>query len=147
MAKPKEGYELLQVTVSHAAVKFIRLVAAMEGATPGQVVDRMITANISGSPLESLVASSLHRSTEPHKTAPKAPGRPQEAPKSSTASEETRAGLWLALESARVAEGWTDGDVAKQLGIAAPNIVQWRRKGMISGPQVAAVTRLLQEKA
>lgn len=146
MAKPKEGHELLQVTVSNAAAKFVRLLAAVEGVNPGVVVDRLIRDTMCGSPLESLVAGAYgdERQTTgespARRRAAKAPGRAQEA-------QEDLAALWGSLEALRQAQGLTDKVLADAFHIDKANLPQWRRKGSVPASKAEAVRRFLADQA
>jgi len=161
MARPKEGYELLQVTVSRQVGRWVRVLSAAEGCPAGQFVEKAIREYLATLPvvLRELkvldpISGELGTRTQltpfmgssRPDTPTKAPGRAQEAMKATratTASDEARADLWLLLESTREAEGWTDGKIAEALGIAARNVSQWRKAGMVTSTQVEAVEKLL----
>jgi len=170
MAMPKDGYELLQVTVSTAAAKWVKVQAALEGLPPGQVVERVLRSAMEGSSVLDLVLNEAGRQLRSReigatpdamtmaamaeadeitrtKRAAKASRRPQEAPGAASASEEARAELWQALEAHRADSGWNDGHIAEQLGIATRNVSQWRKAGMVTSTKVEAVEKLLQGKA
>jgi hypothetical protein len=166
MAVPKEGHELLQVTVTSAAAKWVKVQAALEGLPPGQVVERVLRAAMEHSSILDLVLNETGRPLQGHdrfggiratrqnalpKPTAKAPGKPSGATgaaKATPASDEARVNLWQALEATREAEGWKDPDIAERLGIATRNVSQWRKAGMVTSTKVEAVTKLLaQDKA
>jgi hypothetical protein len=161
MARPKEGYELLQCTVSTEVGRWIRVMAAAEGCPPGRFVERHLRDSMEsmGAPLKALLASvgqpeatRVGRSevTRVGRSEVTRVGRPEEAPGSPQvrrrnrgATEAERTTLWTRLDAHMEAHGLQDGDISTPLGIAAANIVQWRKAGMVSGTQAAALEKLL----
>ena len=161
MARPKEGYELLQCTVSTEVGRWIRVMAAVEGCPPGRFVERHLRDSMEsmGAPLKALLASvgqpeatRVGRSevTRVGRSEVTRVGRPEEAPGSPQvrrrnrgATEAERTTLWTRLDAHMEAHGLQDGDISTPLGIAAANIVQWRKAGMVSGTQAAALEKLL----
>jgi len=153
MARPKEGYELLQCTVSTEVGRWIRVMAAAEGCPPGRFIERHLRDSMEsmGAPLKALLASvgrpEVTKVGRPEATRvgrpEKVPGSPQVHRRNRGATEAERAALWTRLDAHMEAHGLTGEDVGKVLGIAASNIVQWRRAGMVSGTQAAALEKLL----
>ena len=149
MARIPIGREVMQCTVDTEVADLLRVKAAMHRMTVGRLIEQMTRNTYSRDAIiEAWIAepgSQVQRSAP--KMATKVSRRSQELPKATAADNETMAKLWAALEAARTAAGWTGGELAKKLGIAAPNIVQWRKKGMVPASQVEAVEKLLQQEA
>jgi hypothetical protein len=77
----------------------------------------------------------------------KATGSPRVQRKPSGVTNAERTALWTALEAQMAGLGLKDSDISVSLGIAAANLVQWRKAGMVSGTKAQAVKELLATRA
>lgn len=116
MSKVNEGRELLQVTVSMEVAQTIRLRAAMDGVSPGKVIESAIIAtNVRGGVLEELAqgGKGSKRTKAKAKAKPTTAGKPK--PKrtavAATGEEWTETKLRKAMER----EGLTGRALAEQL--------------------------------
>ena len=116
MSKVNEGRELLQVTVSMEVAQTIRLRAAMDGVSPGKVIESAIIAtNVRGGVLEELTQGV--KGTKPPKATAKAKPtkaaklKPKQTTESLIGEEWTETKLHKAMER----EGLTGRALAEQL--------------------------------
>ena len=153
MARIPEGREMLQCTIDTESMSVLKVKAAMNRMTVGRFLDQLIHATYSRDKIvEEWAAGTAPEPKRSITTPPppaKAPRSRQEAPKVPSADEDTRRRLWMSLESLRLAQGWKDGDVAKQLGLGGlhpeKNVSNWRKDGKVTSTQVEAVEKLLSQ--
>jgi hypothetical protein len=136
----RAGYVTVAMAMPDEMATILRVQALLHHQSIGDYVTSLL-------PREVLAGMVIAKATTPvAEPTAKAPGKAREATgatKAATHTDEARADLWLLLESTREAEGWTDGTIAERLGIAARNVSQWRKAGMVTSTKVEAVTKLL----
>jgi hypothetical protein len=143
MAKPKDGYELLQCTVSIEVGRWIRVMAAAEGCPPGRFVERHLRNSMEsiGAPLKALLASvglpEVTRVGLPEVTRVGLPearevGHPLVAPSSPQGRRkvETEAMTWDELVAGLETTGKTHKELRNHLGLS--NISIWAKEGVPS---------------